>query len=207
MQSGTFMEHHPKSPVVEAFRTLRTNLQFLDFEGHLKSLGITSALPGEGKSTVAANLAVAIAQAGRSAVLVDADLRRPELHRIFGVANRVGLTNLLVDGAGEEALQSTKVDGLRLLTSGPLPPNPAELLSSPEMERVIALLGSSADVVIYDTPPATAVTDAAVLGAKIDGMLLVLRLGKAPRDAVMRAKKLLENANVRVLGVVANGDC
>lgn len=204
--STLIMDRHPKSPVAEAFRTLRTNLQFVDLKGPLKSLGVTSAVPGEGKSTVAANLAIAIAQAGKSVILVDADLRRPELHKLFGASNQVGLTNVLLGSAGLEALQATKVGGLRLLTSGPLPPNPAELLSSSDMERVIGLLGSNADVVIYDTPPAMAVTDAAVLGAKIEGMLLVLRLGKAPRDAVMRAKRLLENANVRIFGVVANGD-
>lgn len=200
------MERDPKSPVSEAFRTLRTNLQFVRVDGPLKALAVTSAIPGEGKSTVAANLAIAMAQAGKSVILVDADLRRAKQHKLFDLPNKVGLTNLLLGTAGLEALQGTKVQGLRVLASGVFPPNPAELLDSGEMVRVLELLKAQADMVIFDTPPLVAVTDAAVLGAKVDGVLLVCRLGKAARDGIVRAKKLLENANARVLGVVANGD-
>lgn len=200
------MERDPKSPVSEAFRTLRTNLQFVRLDSPLKSLVVTSAIPGEGKSTVAANLAIAMAQAGKSVILVDADLRRAKQHNLFNLPNKVGLTNLLLGTAGLEALQSTGVQGLKVLTSGVFPPNPSELLDSNAMVRVLELLKAQADIVIFDTPPLVAVTDAAVLGAKVDGVLLVYRLGKVARDGVARAKKLLENANARILGVVANGD-
>ncbi|HHV61076.1 MAG TPA: CpsD/CapB family tyrosine-protein kinase [Firmicutes bacterium] len=199
------MERDPKSPVSEAFRTLRTNLQFVRLDSPLRSLVITSTAPGEGKSTVAANLAIAMAQAGKSTILVDADLRRPKLHKMFNVPNRVGLTNLLLGNAGLEALQETKAEGVRLLPSGVLPPNPSELLASGAMTRVIEVLDAEADMVIFDTPPMMAVTDAAVLGTKVDGVLLVLKLGQVAREGVMRAKTLLQNANARILGVVANG--
>lgn len=200
------MERDPKSPVSEAFRTLRTNLQFVRLDSPLKSVVVTSAIPGEGKSTVAANLAIAMAQGGKSVILVDADLRRAKQHQLFNLPNKVGLTNLLLGTAGLEALQGTSVQGLKVLTSGVLPPNPAELLGSSEMVRVIEQLEAQADLVIFDAPPLMAVTDAAVLGAKVSGVLLVYRLGKTARDGIARARRLLENANARILGVVANGD-
>ncbi|NPV51927.1 MAG: CpsD/CapB family tyrosine-protein kinase [Firmicutes bacterium] len=199
------MERDPKSPVSEAFRTLRTNLQFVRLDSPLRSLAVTSTAPGEGKSTVAANLAIAVAQAGKSTILVDADLRRPKLHKMFNLPNRTGLTNLLLGNSGLEVLHDTGVEGLKLLPSGALPPNPSELLGSGAMTRVVEALDAEADFLIFDTPPMMAVTDAAVLGTKVDGVLLVLRLGQAAREGVMRAKTLLQNANARVLGVVVNG--
>lgn len=196
--------HDPRSPVAEAFRTLRTNLQFAALDGPLKSILLTSAGPGEGKSTVAANLAIAVAQAGKRVILVDADLRRPRLHSLFSLPNGIGLTNLLIRNAGMEALQETNIQGLRIITSGPLPPNPSELLGSDSMTSVIKMLGEDADLVIYDTPPIIAVTDAAVLAPRVDGTLIVLKLGATSRDAAVRAKNLLQASRARMLGVVIN---
>ncbi|NPV81507.1 MAG: CpsD/CapB family tyrosine-protein kinase [Firmicutes bacterium] len=196
--------HDPRSPVTEAFRTLRTNLQFASLDKPLKSLLLTSTGPGEGKSTVAANLSIAFAQSGKQVILVDADLRRPRLHSLFSLKNDVGLTNMLLGGNGVDALQDSRIRGLRILTSGPLPPNPAELLGSGAMNSVIQALSQEADIVVYDTPPVIAVTDAAVLAPRVDGVLLVLKLGATSREAAVRAKTLLENSRGRILGIVIN---
>lgn len=190
----------PRSPVSEAYRTLRTNLSFTSLDEPVKTLAITSPAPDEGKSTTAANLAVTMAQGGRRTILVDCDLRRPALHTLFDLSSEPGLTNLLLDENGEPNLQSTGVQGLELLASGPLPPNPADLLGSQKIDRAIKLLSDRADIVLFDAPPVVAVTDAALLGAKVDGLLLVISAGKTRRDQAERAKELLEKANVRILG-------
>lgn len=190
----------PRSPVSEAYRTLRTNLSFSSLDEPLKTLVVTSPAPDEGKSTTVANLAVTMAQGGRQTILVDCDLRRPTLHTLFGLNPEPGLTNLLLDENGEPNLQNTEVEGLMLLASGPLPPNPADLLGSQKIDRAIQLLAGQADIVLFDAPPVVAVTDAAVLGAKVDGLLLVISAGKTRREQAERAKELLEKANVRLLG-------
>ena len=197
---------NPRSPISEAYRTLRTNLEFASLDRPLKTMVGTSPGPEEGKSTILANLAVALAQAEKRVILVDSDLRRPSLHRIFGLQNSLGLTNMVVD---EEAfhtppLQETPVPSLLLLPSGPLPPNPSELLGSRRMEEIIALLSQRADMVLFDAPPIIAVTDAAVLASKVDGVLLVIGAGKTKRDHAQRAKILLEKVNARLVGAVLN---
>ncbi len=193
------------SPLMEAFRSLRTNVHFSAMEKPIRTLLLTSAGPGEGKSTVSANLAIAMAQAGSHCVLVDADLRRPVQHKIFGLSNRIGLTNLLLgQKALEGVLQPTTVPGLRLIASGPLPPNPAELLGTLSMQRIIAVLREEAESVIFDTPPALAISDAAVLASKMDGVLLVLNAGSVPREVALRTKGVLERVKARILGVVIN---
>ncbi|MGD2078843.1 MAG: CpsD/CapB family tyrosine-protein kinase, partial [Chloroflexota bacterium] len=185
----------PRSPVSEAYRTLRTNLSFSSLDEPIRTLVVTSPAPDEGKSTTVANLAVTMAQGGRSTILVDCDLRRPSLHTLFDCQAEPGLTNLLLEEEGKPALQQTKVDGLRLLSSGSLPPNPADLLGSQRIDKVIASLAEAADVVLFDAPPVIAVTDAAVLGAKVDGVLLVINAGKTRREHAERAKGMLERAN------------
>jgi capsular exopolysaccharide synthesis family protein len=194
----------PRSAISEAYRTLRTNLDFASLDRTLKTLVVTSAGIGEGKSTTLANLAVVSAQAGRKVVLVDADLRRPTLHQVFGLSNETGLTTVMMD---EEALsspplQETGVEGLSLLTSGPLPPNPADLMGSRRMEEVIAALAEGADQIFFDTPPVVAVTDAAVLATKVDGVLLVISAGKTRREHARTAVHRLEQINARVVGTV-----
>ncbi len=195
---------NPRSPVAEAYRSLRTNLEFSGLDRPLRSMVVTSAGPEEGKSTTLANLAVALAQAGKRVILVDCDLRRPSLHEAFGVRNSVGMTDLMRDESlmANPPFQDTPVPNLKLLTSGQLPPNPAELLGSRRMEEIVACLLGQADIVLFDAPPIIAVTDAALLSAKVDGVLLVISAGKTRREHAAKAKALLEKVNARLVGTV-----
>jgi capsular exopolysaccharide synthesis family protein len=196
----------PRSPAAEAYRTLRTNLYFSSLDRTLETLLVTSAAPGEGKSTCLSNLAVAMAQGDKRTILVDADLRRPSLHTLFDVNDNPGLTTMLVQDSAlaEPPLVATPVGNLWLLPSGPLPPNPAEILGSRRMEEVVTALQSRADIILFDAPPVIAVTDAAVLGTKVDGVLLVVRAGKTRREHALRARELLERVNVHLVGAVLN---
>ncbi len=197
---------NPRSPVSEAYRTLRTNLEFSSLDKPIRSMVVTSAAPEEGKSTTLANLAVAIAQAGKKVILVDCDLRRPSLQKIFNARNTVGFTDMMRDDAllKKPPLQETTVPDLRLLVSGTIPPNPAELLASKRMDEVIATLLKNADMVLFDAPPVVAVTDAAVLSSKVDAALLVVSAGKTKRDHAKKAKALLDKVNARLIGTVLN---
>jgi succinoglycan biosynthesis transport protein ExoP len=196
----------PRSPVSEAFRALRTNLQFASPGNPLRSLLVTSAGPVEGKTSVSANLAVILAQAGNRVILVDTDLRRPRLHRVFDIPREPGFTNLVADQEMglETCLHPTPVANLRVMPCGPLPRSPAELLGSPPAVQVMDRLKDHADVVIYDSPPAATVTDAVVLGSRVDGVLHVVQAGGPRRDLVLRAKTLLEKVGARILGPVLN---
>lgn len=196
---------HPRSPVSEAYRTLRTNIEFSSLDHAVKMILVTSAGPDEGKSTTIANLAVTFAEAGREVLVVDCDLRRPSLHVLFDRPNDPGLTSLIREERSlAEVAQPTGVPRLNLLSSGPLPPNPAELLGSQRMGRVIESLREQADVVLFDAPPTIAVADAALLASKMDGVLLVVSAGQTRRDHALRAKRLIEKVNAKVLGVVLN---
>jgi non-specific protein-tyrosine kinase len=196
----------PRSPAAEAYRTLRTNLTFAALDNPIETLVVTSAAPDEGKSTVLANLAVTMAQGERRTLVVDADLRRPGLHEIFGAVNDRGLTDMIVDedALNDPPLIDVGVENLRLVPSGPLPPNPADILGSRKMEAVIAALSERADIVLFDAPPVVAVTDAAVLGTKVDGVLLVVAAGRTRREHAERAKELLERVHIRIVGAVLN---
>ena len=196
---------HPRSPVSEAYRSLRTSVQFYSLDRPLQTILITSASPDEGKSTTLANLAVTFAENGRDVLAVDCDLRRPSLHQLFNLTNERGLTTAIAEGGQlAEQIRATDIPHLRVIPSGPLPPNPAELLGSQRMDRVIEALRSLADIILFDAPPTNAVTDAAVLGAKMDGVLLVVSAGRTKRDHAIRAKRMLEKVNAKVLGVVLN---
>jgi capsular exopolysaccharide synthesis family protein len=194
----------PRSPISEAYRTLRTNLEFSSLDKPIETMVVTSPGSDEGKSTTLANLAVTIAQAEKQVILVDCDLRRPSQHTIFGLPNDVGLTTMVVDDTamGEPPLLETGVPGLLLLPSGPLPPNPSELLGSRRMREIIAALGKRADIILFDAPPIVAVTDAAVLASRVDGVLLVVRAGATKRDHAQKAKSLLEKVNAHLVGAV-----
>ena len=195
----------PKSVTAEAYRILRTNLQFASPDQRLETILITSPGPGEGKSTVTANLATSLAQAGLQVIAVNADLRRPALHQFFQVRNTLGLTSVLVGQTTlDEALQQTMVPRVRVLASGQIPPNPSELLGSRRMQAVLNELRERADLVLIDAPPVVAVTDAGLLARLVDGCLLVISIGKTPRDMAVSAKEQLEQVGARVLGVVAN---
>lgn len=197
---------YPRSSVTEAYRTLRTNVEFASLDEPLHTLLITSAMPREGKTVTAGNLAVVFAQAGRTVLLVDADLRRPGVDALFGLTNTTGLTTLLrgdattVDGVAHPTEQAN----LRVVTTGPLPPNPAELLGSTRMQAVLNLLKESAEIVIFDSPPVQPVTDAAVLSSFVDGTLLVIDATRSHRKFVALARDTLARAGGHTLGVVLN---
>lgn len=195
----------PRSPAAEAYRTLRTNIQFSSLDKPLHTLLATSTVPDEGKSTTLANLAVTMAQAEQRVILVDCDLRRPTLHMLFNLPNDMGLTSMIL--ANDDSmlpLQQTSVPGLQALTSGPLPPRPADILGSRRMEAIIERLRAEADVVLFDTPPVIAVTDAAVLATRVDGVLLVLKASHTTRDHARQAKEVLERVKANIVGVVLN---
>ena len=195
----------PKSPPAESYRTLRSNIKFSLIDEPSGQFLVTSAGSGEGKTVTAANLAVVFAQAGQRVLLVDTDLRRPALHRVLHCDPSRGLTNVLVGEARvEDVLQDTHVEGLRLLASGPLPPNPAEMLDSAAMQRLIDDLQAYADVVIFDSPPAIVLTDAVVLSSKIDRTILIAEAGQVTREAFNEAVRLIENARGKILGVILN---
>ncbi len=195
----------PASAAAEAYRTLRTNIQFSSLDRPIKTLLVTSTAPDENRSITLANLAVTMAQAEQRVLMVDCDLRRPSLHTIFGLPNEPGLTSAILEqGAGELPIQATDVPGLSLLSSGPLPPRPADLLGSRRMSTLIERLHASADIVLIDTPPVVAVTDAAVLAPKTDGVLLVLQAGHTRRDRAREARQILEKVKAHIIGVVLN---
>ena len=197
--------HEPMSPGAETFRMIRTNLTFMSPDNPLRSFVVTSALPFEGKTTIASNLAISLAQFGRSVLLVDSDLRRPRLHRVLEVDNDLGLTTLVGGRTTLSAvLHKTKIDGLSVLTSGPIPPNPSELLHSAAFGRVKEDLMKHFDYVLFDSPPMGAVTDAAILAPQLDGVLLVVRAGTGTLHAVSGARKQLNSVSARVLGAVLN---
>ncbi len=194
------------SPAAEAYRVLRTNLQFASVDRPLRVLVVTSPAPGEGKSLTAANLGVTLAQAGRRVVLVEGDLHRPRLHHVFGLRNNAGITTALLDEhpSLDGLLQPTATPGLRVLTSGPIPPNPAELLGSNRMRQLLTELLADADILVVDSPPVTALADAAILAAQADGVLLVVEVGRTTRDLARRAMAALRQVNARVVGVLLN---
>jgi len=196
-----------KAPESEAYRTLRTNIQFSSVDKPIRTLVVTSSGPSEGKSTTAANLAIVMAQTGQKVVLVDADLRRPVLHKTFGVPNNVGITTALLAGDDvdlQSYLQPTEIDNLMIITSGPIPPNPSELLGSQRMKNVIDRLAQAADIVIFDTPPVLVVTDAAVLSRQTDGVLLIADAGGTREPALAHAVEELRKTGANILGVALN---
>lgn len=205
-KDGVISNVSQRSPLVEAYRILRTNIEFAGIDSPMKAILVTSPSPGEGKTTICANLGIVIAQAGKKVIIVDADLRRPSLHRLFEVSNNTGLTTLLLqDGLRPgDVLLETGVPSLSILTSGPIPPNPSELLGSDRMARLLEELKEGAEVVILDSPPVLAVTDANVLASRVDGGLLVLDAGATRVEEGQRAVEALGHVGARILGVVLN---
>lgn len=204
-KSKVISELNPKSPVAEAFRIIRTNLQFSAVDKSFKTLLVTSAGPSEGKSSTIANLGAVMAQAGARVIIVDCDLRRAEQHRMFNLPNDTGLTNILVGGMEIGAvLKDTKLPNLQVITSGPLPPNPAELLGSDKTRELLEKLTEMADIVLVDSPPTLMVADAALLSSIVDGVVLVIKSAKTKIDAIKQAKERLEKANARIVGTVLN---
>lgn len=196
---------NPKSPISEAYRTLLTNVQFSNIDSQIQVLMVASAQVEEGKSTTASNLAVAYAQRGQRVLLIDGDLRKPTIAQIFNVSNRTGLSLVVSDQTNwQEAVQETSVEHLFILPSGPIPPNPSELLSSQKMKQLMGELKEQFDVIIIDTPPVLAVSDSLILSSLSDGVLMVVLAGKTKRNQILKAKASLEYVNANLIGVVLN---
>ncbi|WP_059173690.1 CpsD/CapB family tyrosine-protein kinase [Bacillus sp. FJAT-27445] len=195
----------PKSPISEQYRTIRTNIQFSSVDQQIHTLMVTSSAPGEGKSTTIANLAVTFAQQGKQVLLIDADMRKPTMHYTFNVSNTVGLTSVL---SGQEnlnkALRPSDIENLYILTSGPIPPNPSELLGSKAMKAFLEKAKEEFDMVLFDTPPVLAVTDAQILSNQCDGTILVVNSEKTEIEKATKSKELLLAAKANLLGVVLN---
>jgi len=209
--AGLVAYTEPKSAAAEAYRTLRTNIQFASPDKPVHTILATSTSPDDGKSTTIANLAITFAEAGSSTILIDGDLRRPHIHSIFGLSNDAGLTTLVAEMARNTGssmavlpLQAGPVANLQILTSGPVPPNPAEILASKRLADILEMLKARADYILIDTPPIIAVTDAAILSSRVDGVLLVVNAGKTRRDLAVKARDMLQQVNANVLGVVLN---
>ena len=198
---------YPRSAAAEAYRSLRANLEFSSVDAPVKTLLVTSAGPGEGKTVTAANLAVAFAQTGQQVLLLDADLRKPGVQAMFNVSNDRGLSTLLRsdDALWEHSIRVSEQPNLRLLTTGPLPPNPAELLGTKRMQSILQRLSKSYDLLIIDSPPLLVVADSAILSSFVDGTLLVIDAKATRRDSARAARDALNRAGARVLGVLLNG--
>lgn len=196
--------------ISEEYRTLRTNISFSKAAGALKTIALTSDSPSEGKSTVSANLAVTFANQGLKTILVDLDMRQPTVHATFGIQNTEGLVNLLTDPTDDlQALLPTYckdsgIDNLMVLTSGPTPPNPSELLGSSRMKALLKALSEQFDRIVLDTPPVISVTDAQIIASGADATILVVPYGIAQKAAVMDAKALLQKVDANIIGVVMN---
>jgi non-specific protein-tyrosine kinase len=196
----------PRSPITEAYRTLRTNLGYTSVDRKLSTIMITSPEPGEGKSTITSNLGVVMAQNGKRIIALDCDLRHPCLHGNFGLSNRQGMSTLLSQNseATSEICNPTKEKGLFVITTGPIPPNPAELMGSQKLQSILKWMKETADVILIDTPPVLAVSDAVILAPSLDGVVLVVRPGKTRYGALKQSIEQLQLVNARILGVVLN---
>ncbi|WP_028273560.1 CpsD/CapB family tyrosine-protein kinase [Atopococcus tabaci] len=205
-RAGLVVVNKPKSVISEQYRTIRTNVQFSMVDQEFKSIVITSDAPGAGKSLTSANLAATFASEDKRVLLVDADMRKPTVHNTFRVRNTDGLTTILTDRHTQlqDKIYKTSVDNLYILTSGPIPPNPAEMLSSERMDRLQEEMESLFDLVIFDTPPLTAVTDAQIMAGKTDGVIFIVRNKVAIKEQILESKQLLEMVGANVIGAVMN---
>lgn len=197
--------NNPKSPLAEAYRILRTNIQFTNVDKTIKSILITSPGPGEGKSTITVNLAITMANNNKKVLLMDTDLRKPNIHTFFGLDNSKGVTNVLSEDIEHaKIVQHTDIRNLYILASGPIPPNPSELLGSQKIKILLNEVKDEYDMVLFDSPPVCLVTDAAVLSTIVDGVILVCASRQTTIENAKSAKALLNKVNANILGVVLN---
>ncbi|WP_325051774.1 CpsD/CapB family tyrosine-protein kinase [Macrococcoides canis] len=196
---------YPKSTVSEQYRMIRSNIMFSGVDKEIKKLVVTSAAPSAGKSTTAANIAVAYAQAGKNVLLIDGDFRKPTVQYTFETKNVFGLSNLITDQINiNQAVQNTQVENLSIMTSGPIPPNPSELLASKRFKELLSNLEEHFDMIIIDTPPVLAVTDAVIMSTLVDGTILVTNVEINNRHHLLKAKEVLQKSNANILGIVLN---
>lgn len=194
-----------KAQVAEQYRTLRTNIQFSSLGDEVKIIVVTSSLPSEGKSTVISNLAITMAKSNKRVVIVDCDLRKPSIHKKFSLSNLLGVTNILAQGKKiEDIINTTKVSNLYVITSGPIPPNPSELLGTQNMKDILSELSKEFDIVLIDTPPLLSVTDAQILAALSQGTIIVTAYGKLEKKLLLNAKEKIDKVGGKILGVVIN---
>ena len=194
-----------KTPATEAYRVIRTSIQFAQAGKELKTLAVTSCIPNDGKSMTAANLAVVLTQAGKSVLLIDCDMRNPTVHKNFNLSNKVGLSSCISMGTAlSDAVQKTSIEGLYALTGGVIPPNPSELLGSEQMKNVLQRAKEQYDYVLIDTPPVMPVTDALIVSRFVDGMILVIASAEVKVEMARDVKNQLVNAGANILGVVLN---
>lgn len=194
-----------KNPATEAYRVIRTSIQFAQAGKELKTLAVTSCTPNEGKSMTIANLAVVLTQAGKSVLLLDCDMRNPTVHKNFNLSNKVGLSSCISMGTAlSDAVQKTSIEGLYALTGGVIPPNPSELLGSEQMKNVLQRAKEQYDYVLIDTPPVMPVTDALIVSRFVDGMILVIASAEVKVEMARDVKKQLQHAGANILGVVLN---
>jgi capsular exopolysaccharide synthesis family protein len=198
------VEDKPRSIEAEAYRTLRTNIQYSSIDKEIKSIVVTSACAMEGKSTVSGNLALSFAQNGKKVIIVDCDLRKPSIHRKFNISNLCGFSEVMIGKETlENAIQKYKPN-LHILTSGKIPPNPSEMINSTTMNNILEELKQEYDIVVIDSPPLEAVTDGQILSTKVDGTILVLKAGESKIESVKEAKNLLNKVGANILGLVIN---
>ena len=198
-------QNDPKNPAAEAYRVIRTSVQFAQAGKELKTIALTSCTPNEGKSTTIANLAVVLTQAGKSVLLIDCDMRNPTVHKNFNLSNKLGLSSCIsMDTALSDAVQKTSIEGLYALTAGVIPPNPSELLGSERMQNVLQRAKEEYDYVLIDTPPVMPVTDALIVSRFVDGMILVIASAEVKVEMAREVKNQLVNAGANILGVVLN---
>ena len=199
------VEKKPKSIPAESYRVLRTNIQYSSIDKKIERILVTSSEPGEGKSTTSGNLALTFAQDEKKVLLIDCDLRKPSIHKKFKISNNLGLSNVILDKSKLSKALVKRSEYLDILPSGKVPPNPSELLGSKALEELLDELDDVYDVIILDTPPLHAVTDAQILSTKVDGVILVVRAEKTKKDSVIAAKESLKKVNANILGAVLNG--
>ena len=198
-------QNDPKNPAAEAYRVIRTSVQFAQAGKELKTIAITSCTPNEGKSMTVANLAIVLTQAGKSVLIMDCDMRNPTVHKNFNLSNKVGLSSCISMGtAVADAVQATAIEGLDALTAGVIPPNPSELLGSERMQNILQHAKEEYDYVLIDTPPVLPVTDSLVLGRMVDGLILVIDSGEVKVEMAREVKNQLIHAGANILGVVLN---
>ena len=199
------VEKDPKSIASESYRTLRTNIQYSSFDKECKVIVVTSSVPGEGKSTTSGNLALSLAEGEKKVILIDCDLRKPSVHKNFGLSNTIGLSDIIVDKESVTNVGYKYNRNLTILTAGKIPPNPAEMLGSKSMSSLIEALRTVFDYVVLDTPPVQAVTDAQILSAKADGTILVVKAESTKKELVHNTVNLLKKVNSNIIGTVLNG--